>query len=97
MDDRARAFWQGLGARFIRVMPTGQLAHASSTNDGVLTIGDAQGRIKDWFGAQTKSIVFVRPDRFVAALASPQEVSSITRQLAGVLHAHLPAAAQVLA
>ena len=97
MDDRARAFWQGRGARFIRVMPTGQLAHASSTNDGVLTIGDAQGRIKDWFGAQTKSIVFVRPDRFVAALASPQEVSSITRQLAGVLHAQLPAAAQVLA
>ena len=90
MSDTALAFWQGLGARFIRVMPMGQVAFASPTREGVVTIGDAQGRIKDWFSAQTKSIVFVRPDRFVAALASPQEVSSITQQLAGVLHAPMP-------
>ena len=90
MADTALAFWQGLGARFIRVMPTGQVAFASPVCEGVVTIGDVQGRIKDWFSAQTKSIVFVRPDRFVAALASPQEVSSITQQLAGVLHALMP-------
>ncbi|MEX8193885.1 bifunctional 3-(3-hydroxy-phenyl)propionate/3-hydroxycinnamic acid hydroxylase [Comamonas guangdongensis] len=92
MDDAALAFWQGIGARFIRVMPTGQMAHPSPVRESVLTVGDAQGRIKDWFGAQTKSIVFVRPDRFVAALASPQEVSSVTHQLARVLHAPLPSA-----
>ena len=97
MDESALAFWQGLGAKFIRVMPTGQMSHPSPTRDGVLTIGDAQGRIKDWFGAQSKSIVFVRPDRFVAALASPQEVSSVTRQLAGVLHAQLPALQEAVA
>ena len=87
MDAQALAFWKRLGARFIRVMPTVQLQHASPTNDGVLTLGDAQGRIKDWFSSQTKSIVFVRPDRFVAALASPQEVSDVTQQLAQVLNA----------
>ncbi|GGH54483.1 3-(3-hydroxy-phenyl)propionate/3-hydroxycinnamic acid hydroxylase [Comamonas phosphati] len=89
MDEAARAFWQGLGARFIRVMPTVQMHHASPTHEGVLTIGDTQGRIKDWFGAQNRSVVFLRPDRFVAALASPQEVSAVTRQLAGLLHADL--------
>ena len=89
MDASAREFWQRLGARFIRVMPTVQLQHASATNDGVITLGDAQGRIKDWFSTQTKSIVFIRPDRFVAALASPQEVSDVTQQLAQALHARM--------
>ena len=60
MDDTARAFWQRLGARLIRVMPTVQLKHSSPTNDGVITIGDAQGRIKDWFrpfkGVATKNL-----------------------------------------
>lgn len=92
LDDTALAFWRRLGVRFIRVMPTGQLRHPTPTREGVLTVGDAQGRIKDWFGQQTKSIVFVRPDRFVAALASPQEVSAVTAELARILHAPLRAA-----
>jgi 3-(3-hydroxy-phenyl)propionate hydroxylase len=57
----------------------------------VLTVGDEQGRLKDWFSAQGKSVVFVRPDRFVAALASPQEVSAVTRHMARVLHSPLEA------
>lgn len=97
MNEASLAFWQELGARFIRVMPSVQLQHSSPTRDGVLTIGDAQGRIKDWFSSQGKSIAFVRPDRFVAALASPQEVSGVTRQLAGVLHAKLPSTEEAFA
>ena len=97
MNEASLAFWKKLGARFIRVMPAVQLQHASPTREGVLTIGDAQGRIKDWFSTQGKSIVFVRPDRFVAALASPQEVSSVTQQLAGVLHAQMPSTQEAFA
>ena len=89
MDAQCLAFWQRLGARFIRVMPAGQLRFPTSTQEGVLTVGDEQGRLKDWFSAQEKSVVFVRPDRFVAALASPQEVSAVTRQLAQLMHAPL--------
>lgn len=89
MSDETRAFWERLGTRFIRVMPLGQLGHPSPTRDGVLTVGDTLGRIKDWFGEQTKSIAFVRPDRFVAAMASPQEVTPVTEQLARLLHAPL--------
>ncbi|MDR0216016.1 MAG: bifunctional 3-(3-hydroxy-phenyl)propionate/3-hydroxycinnamic acid hydroxylase [Comamonas sp.] len=91
MDEQALSFWQRLDARFIRVMPTGQLQLPTPTRDGVLTLGDEQGRIKDWFSAQGKSVVFVRPDRFVAAMASPQEVSAVTRQMARVIHAPLEA------
>lgn len=91
MDAQALAFWQRLNTRFIRVIPSGQLRHASSTGAGVLTLGDEQGRIRDWFSAQRQSVVFIRPDRFVAALASPQDVSAVTHQLARVLHASLEA------
>ncbi|MDR3064752.1 MAG: bifunctional 3-(3-hydroxy-phenyl)propionate/3-hydroxycinnamic acid hydroxylase [Comamonas sp.] len=91
MDEEALNFWHRLGARFIRAMPTGQLLHPTPTRDGVLTVGDEQGRLKDWFSAQGKSVVFVRPDRFVAALASPQEVCAVTRQMARILHSPMEA------
>lgn len=97
MNASTLGFWKSLNAKFIRVMPTGQMRHPSPTRDGVLTLGDAQGRIKDWFSTQNKSIVFVRPDRFVAALASPQEVSGVTQKLADVLHAKLPLMQEALA
>ena len=89
MDEPSLAFWRRLGARFIRILPAGQLHSPAGTREGVLTLGDEQGRLKDWFSAQEKSVVFVRPDRFVAALASPQQVTAVTRQLAQVLHAPL--------
>jgi len=95
LDDRALAFWRRLDACLVRVMPPGQLGHCPPARDGVITLGDAQGRIKEWFGRQSRSIAFVRPDRFVAALASPQEVGAVTAELARLLYTHLaPPAAQ---
>ncbi len=91
LSPEARAFWERLGAKFITVKPQVQMAHGSDARAGVTTLGDAQGRLKEWFGKQTKSIVFVRPDRFVAALCSPQEVSAVTAALARKLAAPLEA------
>ena len=81
----ARALWEKLGAKFIRAKPTTQLAHRDSAGNGVITVGDTTGRLKDWFSDQTQSIVFLRPDRFVAALASPQTVTETTEALAKAL------------
>jgi 3-(3-hydroxy-phenyl)propionate hydroxylase len=89
MDEATLAFWRRLDARFLRVLPSGQVAHASPAREGVLTLGDTQGRIKEWFGQQDRSIAFLRPDRFVAALASPQEVTQVSAALARLLHAPL--------
>jgi len=80
-----RALWEKLGAKFIRAKPTTQLAHRDSAGNGVITVGDTTGRLKDWFSDQTQSIVFLRPDRFVAALASPQTVTETTEALAKAL------------
>lgn len=89
LDAQALAFWRRLNARMVRVMPPGQMAHCPPAHETVVTVGDVQGRLKDWFGAQARSIAFVRPDRFVAAMASPQETGAVTAQLARLLHVPL--------
>lgn len=93
MSAEARAFWERLGTRFITVKPAVQMAHCGDERPGVLCIGDLGNRLKDWFACQPQSVVFVRPDRFVAALCSPQQVDATTRALAEVLAMPLQAPA----
>lgn len=85
MSAKTRAFWERVGVKFISVKPMVQMAYRDDLRAGVITLGDTQARIKDWFGKQTKSVVFLRPDRFVAALCSPQEVDGISAQLARLM------------
>jgi 3-(3-hydroxy-phenyl)propionate hydroxylase len=91
MSDEVRAFWVRLGTRFISVKPQVQMAFQDDGRPGVVTLGDTQGRIKDWFGKQRKSVVFLRPDRFVAAICSPQEINETSSELALLLAAPLGA------
>ncbi len=48
-------------------------------NDDVLTLGDSEHAIRAWFGKTNDSMVFLRPDKFVAAIAIPQ-ISEQTSQ-----------------
>lgn len=50
----------------------------------VTVVGDAHGRIKKWFDDQPVGVVFLRPDRFVAAACLAQRTS---RTLSAVLTA----------
>lgn len=87
MTPDARAFWDRLGARFITVIPVAQLAVHDKTNSSIIALGDTDSRLKDWFGKQSRSIVLLRPDRFVGALSSPQEISDVTMAFSKVLSA----------
>ncbi|MDB5840155.1 MAG: 3-(3-hydroxy-phenyl)propionate hydroxylase [Herminiimonas sp.] len=88
MSDATRDFWNNLGAKIISVRPTTQLAYEVERHSPDLTlIADAQGRLKEWFGSHPSSVVFLRPDRFVAAMCKPQQVDATTAALAAVLHA----------
>ncbi len=87
------AMWRDLGAVFLCVKPEVQLGarpdaaldFTQEPQEGVIEIGDHQGRLKDWFGAQPDSVVFLRPDRVVAATSSPQRVAEVSQALARVL------------
>lgn len=96
MSAADKALWQQLGTCFVRVVPDVQLGHLEAIAPdapGVIRLGDVDGRLKDWFGAQSASVVFLRPDRFVAALVLPTQTSAATAELARALAARPVAAA----
>ena len=79
--------WKKLGVKFIQVIPAVQLSnqHRKQYED-VITIGDIGTDIRTWFGKTKDSIVILRPDRFVAALAIPQSIESTSQALFNKLH-----------
>ncbi|WP_322030122.1 bifunctional 3-(3-hydroxy-phenyl)propionate/3-hydroxycinnamic acid hydroxylase [Paraburkholderia sp. J76] len=85
LTPQARALWERLGARFVFAKPDVQLEYADDVPEGVLALGDVQGRLKEWFGRLPESVVLLRPDRFVAGVCTPQQVSDAIVELAGKL------------
>lgn len=81
------AKWQKLGIKFINVIPAVQLQNPQRQEiENVITVGDLGTDIRSWFGKTNESIVILRPDRFVAAIAIPQTLNSISNQLFAKLH-----------
>jgi 3-(3-hydroxy-phenyl)propionate hydroxylase len=85
LSDDAHAVLARLGTVFVRAIPAVQMAHAADAGSGVIRVGDPASRLKDWFARWPKSVVFVRPDRFVGALCSPQEISATALAFARAL------------
>ncbi len=68
--------------KFIQVIPAVQLQNSQRKQyEDVITIGDIGTDIRSWFGNTSDSVVILRPDRFVAALAIPQSMESTSQQL----------------
>nr|WP_244948547.1 bifunctional 3-(3-hydroxy-phenyl)propionate/3-hydroxycinnamic acid hydroxylase [Acinetobacter tandoii] len=79
--------WKKLGVTFIQVLPAVQLQNENRKQyDGVICVGDIGTDIRTWFGRTNDSMVILRPDRFVAALAIPQSVDQISQALFSKLH-----------
>ncbi|WP_042268134.1 bifunctional 3-(3-hydroxy-phenyl)propionate/3-hydroxycinnamic acid hydroxylase [Paraburkholderia heleia] len=85
LTPQARALWERLGARFVFAKPDVQLEYADDVPEDVLALGDVQGRLKEWFSRLPESVVLLRPDRFVAGVCTPQQVSDAIVELAGKL------------
>ena len=77
----ARALWTSLGGCFVVVKPDPQMRFEEDVPQDVIAIGDIDGRLRDWFAAVPDSVVLLRPDRFVAAVCSPQQVSDTVIRL----------------
>ena len=78
---------KNLGVKFIQVIPAVQLSNQQRKQyEDVITIGDIGTDIRTWFGKTKDSIVILRPDRFVAALAIPQSIESTSQALFNKLH-----------
>jgi 3-(3-hydroxy-phenyl)propionate hydroxylase len=88
MDADSLAFWQRMGARFVTIIPVTQMKESLrgglAMDDNLLILGDADQDLKEWFGRHRAAVVVLRPDRFVAAAATPLQISSVTRQLMAI-------------
>lgn len=88
----ARSYWNGLGAKFIMVIPTGQLANfRGHVTDGTMLLGDATGAFHDWFSKQEAdgSIVVLRPDRIVAGIVQPQRLEEASTRIRAIIGGEL--------
>ncbi|WP_233804832.1 bifunctional 3-(3-hydroxy-phenyl)propionate/3-hydroxycinnamic acid hydroxylase [Paraburkholderia sp. HP33-1] len=86
LSEEARAIWQRLGGCFVVAKPDTQLSFHDDVPEDVIAIGDVNTRLKDWFARVPESVVLLRPDRFVAGMGSPQQVSQLIAELAQKLH-----------
>lgn len=81
------AQWKTLGTRFIQVLPDVQLRAPSDAGNDVIRVGDSTGRLREWFARNSSSIALLRPDRFLAGLATPQTLGKACNELALALNA----------
>nr|BFE35767.1 bifunctional 3-(3-hydroxy-phenyl)propionate/3-hydroxycinnamic acid hydroxylase [Actinomadura rugatobispora] len=79
LDHDALELWRRLGARLVAVVPEAQLGDGAFPPE-VLVVGDP-GPLKAWFDAHRESVVFLRPDRCVAAASIAQQSSATSRRL----------------
>ncbi|MFD6895622.1 bifunctional 3-(3-hydroxy-phenyl)propionate/3-hydroxycinnamic acid hydroxylase [Rhodococcus sp. NPDC060086] len=84
LDKPSVEAWRKIGARLVAVVPAAQVGQASYGDD-VTVVGDL-GQLKGWFDVHRESVLFLRPDRFVAAAGIAQDASLLSTQLLSALH-----------
>ncbi|ORB28285.1 bifunctional 3-(3-hydroxy-phenyl)propionate/3-hydroxycinnamic acid hydroxylase [Mycolicibacterium parafortuitum] len=78
--------WKALGARFVEVRPMSQLRWPGHDDPDVIVVGDRAGALKSWFDVYTDSVLFLRPDRCIAAACIAQRAPETSTALFEVLH-----------
>lgn len=86
LGEEAFGLWQSMGATFIAARPTTQLNWTGHDDPAVTIVGDRTGALKAWFDGHAESVLFLRPDRCIAAAGIAQLAPELSDKLAQVLH-----------
>lgn len=82
MDDEARRVWSRLNGTTVVVRSqTEILSDVTGIDPGTVLAGDVSDALKEWFATEDTSVAILRPDRFVAAVCRPQEISRTMNSL----------------
>jgi 3-(3-hydroxy-phenyl)propionate hydroxylase len=92
IDAEGRQILDRVGALPIVVRPDCQSLDREPPQNGVV-LADVDGSFKRWFDEAPGGVVILRPDRVVAAICKPHELSDTLRLLAGRMHLELSARA----
>lgn len=84
LGEDAFSRWTAVGARFIAARPQTQLHWNDPDNPEhpeITVVGDRTGELKAWFDRHTESVLFLRPDRCIAAACIAQLAAESTERL----------------
>ncbi len=85
LDDATFARWKALGAKLIEARPGTQLHWTGHDDPDITIVGDRTGALKKFFDAHAESVLFLRPDRCIAAAGIAQLSNELSRTLFEVL------------
>ncbi|BBX63480.1 3-(3-hydroxy-phenyl)propionate/3-hydroxycinnamic acid hydroxylase [Mycobacterium saskatchewanense] len=85
LGEAAFAAWKALGARFVALRPVTQLHWTGQDDPDVLIVGDRTGGLKSWFDTHQESVLFLRPDRCIAAGCIAQRAPDLSASLLAAL------------
>ncbi|MCF6389430.1 bifunctional 3-(3-hydroxy-phenyl)propionate/3-hydroxycinnamic acid hydroxylase [Mycobacterium sp. MBM] len=85
LGDNTFARWKDLGAKLVEARPNTQLHWTGHDDPDVTVVGDRTGALKKFFDAHTESVLFIRPDRCIAAACLAQLSDETSATLFDVL------------
>ncbi len=85
-----------LGAVLVSVRPGTQAEVSPPADPDAIVVGDPTGALKRWFDARPTPVVFLRPDRFVAAAGLAQDAGRMAEALARAVHLRPAASSETL-
>lgn len=90
LSAEAKAIVRQLDIRLIRAVPETQFAHELAAALDHIVIGDKGGKLQTWFDGRGEAAVLLRPDRFVGAACTPQQIGDTIEAFAAALHLRRP-------
>ena len=77
MSEENKSFWDQRQTRYIQVnrSRSGKSYSERLTAEGAVSVEDVDNQLADWFSDVRNKIVIIRPDRFVAAITSPERLN----------------------
>lgn len=86
LSDASKSYWATWDTRFIQVNRSRSgNRHQPLSAIGAISVEDVDNRLGNWFSKVRDCIVIVRPDRFVAAITTPERLEQVLRKLQGQL------------
>ena len=84
LSEEMATFWARWDTRFIQVnrSRSGMGRNQPLTATDAISVEDVDNRLGEWFSRVRDCVVVVRPDRFVAAITTPERLESVLRKLA---------------
>ncbi|WP_434694540.1 bifunctional 3-(3-hydroxy-phenyl)propionate/3-hydroxycinnamic acid hydroxylase [Pseudomonas sp. Z1-14] len=84
LGEETAAWWARWETRFIQInrSRSGVGRNQPLAANGAICIEDVDNRLGEWFARVRDCIVVVRPDRFVAAITTPERLEGVLRKLA---------------